>query len=145
MKVKRLFRVIQESRLIGIKLRRYLLKCGGYDIGRNTIIRGLCYFNGESIKIGEDCFINNFCKFYSHRGNSSLIELESNVVVAMNVTFCTHTHDIQDEERRASLHTVTKPIKICRGTWIGANTIILPGVTIGEGCVIAAGSVVTSD
>lgn len=118
---------------------------GGYRIGKSTVIRGQCYFTGNYVKIGEGCFVNNFCKFYSHQDDTSYIELEDNVVVAMNVTFCTHTHDIQGKERRASEYTLTKPIKVCRGTWIGANVVVLPGVKIGGGCVIAAGSVVTRD
>ena len=40
---------------------------------------------------------------------------------------------------------VTAPITICDGVWIGARAIILPGVTIGEGAVVAAGAVVTKD
>ena len=144
MKNRELFRVIQEVRWISTPMRIRFLKWGD-EIGKNTVIRAQCYFNGRHIKIGEDCFVNYFCKFYSHQDDTSCIELEDNVVVAMNVIFCTHTHDILGENRRASKYTITKPIKVCKGTWIGANAIVLPGVRIGEGCVIAAGSVVAND
>jgi maltose O-acetyltransferase len=42
-------------------------------------------------------------------------------------------------------YTYKKPVKICKNTWIGANVLIVPGVTINEGAVVAMGSVVTKD
>lgn len=62
-------------------------------------------------------------------------------LLGMNVVFCTISHEIGGFEKRASKNTYENII-IGQGTWIGANTIVLPGVKIGEGCVIAAGSVV---
>lgn len=54
------------------------------------------------------------------------------------------THQIEEKNRRAG-QKLALPIYIGEGTWIGANVIILPGVSIGKGCVIGAGSVVVSD
>lgn len=65
--------------------------------------------------------------------------------MAMNVIFCTHTHKIGGSGRRAVQGTEVAPIKVGAGTWIGANVLILSGVEIGKGCVIAAGAVVNQD
>ena len=62
----------------------------------------------------------------------------------MNVTFMNSDHDMADSERRAGMYH-PKPIIVGDGCWIGANSLIMPGVTIGNGVVIAAGSVVTKD
>jgi maltose O-acetyltransferase len=58
--------------------------------------------------------------------------------------FCTSTHEIGSRERRGG-KSISIPIKVGNGCWIGARSMILPGVTIGDGCIIAAGSVVTKD
>ena len=104
-----------------------------------------CYFEGKKVTIGKNVFINHNCSFYSHNDDSSNICIEDGVTIAMGVTVCTHTHNIGCSERRAEVGTVTKPIVIGEGTWIGANATICPGVSVGKGCVIAAGSIVISD
>ena len=62
----------------------------------------------------------------------------------MNVKFINGSHLIGTQDRRAGEGTTSK-IVIGSGTWIGADTLILPGVTIGKGVVVGAGSLVTSD
>lgn len=54
----------------------------------------------------------------------------------------TGSHDFKDGQQRSGTYEF-KPVKIGDGCWLGARVLILPGVTIGEGCVVAAGSVVT--
>ena len=92
-------------------------------IGARTHIGPQCFFTGGigcSIEIGHDCDI------------------------APAVVFTTGTHEIGSTQRRAG-EGKALPIKIGAGTWIGARALILPGVTIGEGSIVAAGSVVTGD
>ena len=60
----------------------------------------------------------------------------------MGVTFTTHTHQIGSSMRRAPRDTIFKPIVVEDGCWIGANVTILPGVRIGKGTVVGAGSIV---
>ncbi|MNP69519.1 Maltose O-acetyltransferase [compost metagenome] len=62
----------------------------------------------------------------------------------MQVMLCSSTHEPGDVSRRAGKPS-GKSIKIGDGTWIGTRAVILPGVTIGEGCIISAGAVVTKD
>ena len=62
----------------------------------------------------------------------------------MNVHFINSSHEIGDENRRAS-KGIAKHIVVGSGSWIGADTIIMPGVTVGKGVVVGAGSLVTND
>jgi maltose O-acetyltransferase len=64
--------------------------------------------------------------------------------VGAGTKFLTSTHDIGGPEKRAGTWR-TAPITVGRGCWLGANVTVLPGVRIGDGCVIAAGTVVTKD
>ena len=69
------------------------------------------------------------------------IAIGAKVAISRETFICTASHDITYPNRPL----VTAPINICDGVWIGARAIILPGITIGEGAVVAAGSVVTKD
>ena len=69
------------------------------------------------------------------------IILGDDVTVSQDAFLCTASHDID----RADRPLVTGPIRINRGAWIFARATILPGVTVGEGAVAAACSVVTRD
>ncbi len=79
-------------------------------------------------------------------GSSSVI-MEEFVRVGPYVKILTGTHQIRHNELRRwpSDPTIQKPVLIKRGTWIGVGSIIIPGVTIAEGCVIGAGAVVVKD
>lgn len=67
-----------------------------------------------------------------------------NVFVAPNCAFYTAGHPLDVEQRNRGLE-YAKPITVGNNVWIGGNTIVLPGVKIGDNCVIGAGSVVTKD
>lgn len=73
-----------------------------------------------------------------------MITLEENVFLRPCVSLICVSHEIGPSHKRAGKN-IYQSIKISRGAWIGANTTVLPGVTIGEGAVVAAGSVVTKD
>jgi maltose O-acetyltransferase len=103
-------------------------------------VRSKCYFNTEHVRIGENSSINYFCQFYPDP--DAYISIGDNCFVGMNVNFCTVSHNLGNSKQRAGENTY-KPIVIGDGCWIGANSIILPGVTICSGTIIAAGSVVT--
>lgn len=62
----------------------------------------------------------------------------------MNVHFINGTHEIGDENRRAG-NGITKKIVVGSGSWIGADSVIMPGVRIGKGVIVGAGSLVVSD
>ncbi|KIC90499.1 DapH/DapD/GlmU-related protein [Flavihumibacter sp. ZG627] len=93
---------------------------------------------GKFIKIGKHVFINHACSFLDMGG----ITLEDHVLIGPKVNLITENHPLESKERRS---LISKPILIKRNAWIGAAATILPGVTIGENAVVAAGAVVTSD
>lgn len=94
------------------------------------------------VSIGDNVAINRGCEFYPSIATShGRIALEDGVVLGPAVKLFAATHDYC----RLDLPDMSAPIRIQRFAWIGGGSIILPGVTIGEGAVIGAGSVVTRD
>jgi acetyltransferase-like isoleucine patch superfamily enzyme len=83
-------------------------------------------------------FINFGCTFLDQGG----ITIEDGVFIAPDVKILTEGHP-EEPARRHTL--VTKPIHVGRNVWIGAGATILPGVSIGENAIIAAGAVVSKD
>ncbi len=97
-------------------------------------------FGNHTVVVGENSSINRNC-FYD---GGAPLTIGDECAIAYNVVFCTITHAPGDAHRRAGKQ-VNRPIQVGDGCWIGANTVILPGVTIGAGCIIAAGAVVRND
>lgn len=125
--------------LFRLKLYR-LLK---FNFNNSEIISN-CFFNNKNVTIGKDSFVNRFCQFHSGEGEGKGISIGEKCYIAMNVNLCCISHEIGDEDQRA-VEKISGGIQIGNGVWIGANSVILPNVTIGKGCIIAAGSVVTKD
>ena len=94
---------------------------------------------GKYISIGEGCYFNAGTTFI----DDWKIEIGSNCLFGPNVTLCTTGHPISPNHRMDGMYSF--PIKIGNTCWIGANVIVLPGITIGDHSVIGAGSVVTKD
>ena len=93
---------------------------------------------GVNIHIGKNVFFNAGCKFQDQGG----IYIGDNTLIGHNVVLATINHDLSPESRGTNLPA---PIHIGKNVWIGANATILPGVTVGDNAVIAAGAVVTKD
>lgn len=91
------------------------------QLGKNVFINLNNYFmDGASITIGDNVFIGPYCGFY------------------------TANHPLDYKRRNQGLEKAL-PIKVGDNCWFGANVSVMPGVTIGNGCVVAAGAVVTKD
>ncbi|KAL7721604.1 Maltose/galactoside acetyltransferase domain-containing protein [Entamoeba marina] len=95
---------------------------------------------GKYISIGNGTFINFGCVAL----DSNYIVIGNEVMLGPNVQLIAATHPT-DPVKRQSLVMHGAKIEIKDGAWIGAGSIILPGITIGENSVIGAGSVVTKD
>ena len=93
---------------------------------------------GKNITIGKNVFLNMGCKFQDQGG----IFIDDGALIGHNVVLATLNHAM-DPADRATM--IPAPIHIGKRVWIGANATVLPGVTIGDGAIVAAGAVVTKD
>jgi acetyltransferase-like isoleucine patch superfamily enzyme len=91
---------------------------------------------GKNISIGKDVFINSGCRFQDQGG----IVIGDGALIGHLVVLATLNHGLAPESRH---DLVPGPIVIGKNVWIGAHVTILPGVTIGESAIIAAGAVLT--
>ena len=93
---------------------------------------------GKTTRVGKEVFINFGCTFLDQGG----ITIEDGVFIGPEAKILSEGHP----EQPALRHTLqTEPVVIRRKAWIGAGAIILPGVTVGENAIIAAGAIVTKD
>lgn len=93
---------------------------------------------GKNITVGKRVFINAGCHFQDQGG----ITIEDDSLIGHNVVLATLNHGFSPDDR-SSMYPA--PIVIGKKVWIGSNATILPGVTIGDHAIIAAGAVVTKD
>lgn len=93
---------------------------------------------GKNITIGRRVFINAGCHFQDHGG----VTLGDGCLIGHNVVFATLDHGTAPEDRGAMYPA---PIRLGKNVWVGSNSTILRGVTVGDNAIIAAGSVVTKD
>lgn len=121
------------------EVRSLLSQITNTEIDESTTVFTPLYINhGKHTKIGKNVFINFDCTFLDLGG----ITIEDNVLIAPKVSLLSEGHPILPEER----HSLTVGhIHIKKNAWIGANAIILQGVTIGENAVVASGAVVSKD
>lgn len=126
------------------------------QVGRHSHIMGelLTFGHGGRIEIGEWCYVGEGTRIWSAAsiliGDRVLISHSANV-------FDNLTHPLSAKARHEQIKQIFKvghprelsldesPVRICNDAWIGANAMVLRGVTIGEGGVVAAGAVVTRD
>ena len=121
------------------EIRQIMAELTGQDV--NETLKLIPPFHtdcGKNIHIGENVFINSNCTMQDQGG----VYIGDDVLIGHNVCILTLNHDFEIE-KRAELHP--SPIHIKNKAWIGSNATILPGVTIGEGAIVAAGAVVTKD
>lgn len=121
------------------EIREILSRLFGYSVPDS--FRVFPPFNtdfGKNISVAENVFINAGCQFQDQGG----IEIGEGSLIGHNVVLATLNHELDPERRQIC---VPSPIKIGKNVWIGSNSTILPGVTIGDNSVVAAGAVVTKD
>lgn len=121
------------------EIRDLLSQITGAQIDESVAVFTPLYTNyGKNTKIGKNVFINFDCVFLDLGG----ITIEDNVLIAPKVSLLSEGHPVSPYERQS---LVPGFINIRKNAWIGAGATILPGVTIGENAVVAAGAVVSKD
>ncbi|MGC4096114.1 MAG: DapH/DapD/GlmU-related protein [Nitrospira sp.] len=121
------------------EIRNLLSEVIGSAVDESVAVFTPLYINyGKNIKVGKNVFINFDCVFLDLGG----ITIEDNVLIAPRVSLLSEGHPVSPGERQS---LVPGPIHIKKNAWIGAGATILPGVTIGENAVVAAGAVVSKD
>ncbi len=106
-------------------------------IGKGSSIHLNTFINRSNIIIGENCSINRSC-YLDGRGG---ISMGDNISISPEVHLISASHDINSEDFRY----IEKRIHIEDYVWIGTRAIILPGVKLGKGSVVASGAVVSKD
>ncbi len=105
--------------------------------GRNWVYRMM------GIKIGRDVFIGFDVEFDTNY--SELIEIEDSVTISHRCIVSTHMATSTRTPLQELYPAMAAPVKIKRGAWICTGAILLPGTTVGENALVAAGAVVTRD
>lgn len=131
---------VVASFIFPARIRAQLLRALGLDINAKASVRPGVFFRSKKVKIGAGTFVG-FNAFFDCRAG---ITIGKNVGIGSYTVFVDHDHDISDPARRAGVG-FAKPIVIGDGVRISTRTIIMPGVTIGDGAVVGAGSIVTKD
>lgn len=127
---------------IGARLNRLLVRRIFRQCGRGVNVRPGVYFgSGRNLSLGDDSMLGQ----NSIIGSTAEVRIGNDVMMGPEVLIYTSNHGTARgiPMRRQPLECA--PVSIGNDVWIGARCIILPGVTIGEGAVLAAGAVVTSD
>lgn len=127
------------------RLRSALYRLFGMRLGAGTLLLGKLELSGrpglfDRLEIGAGCVVNSPLFIDTNGG----VRIGDGVSIGHHCVLVTSSHEPGPESFRAGA-LVCKPIVIESGVWLGACVTVLPGVTIGRGCVLAAGSVVAAD
>jgi len=121
------------------EIRELLSQITASEIDESVAVFTPLYINyGKNTRIGKNVFINFDCVFLDLGG----ITIEDGVLIAPKVSLLSEGHPVSPNERQS---LVPGHIHIRKNAWIGAGATILPGVTVGENAVVAAGAVVSKD
>lgn len=117
----------------------YLAKVLGYSISDSVSIHSGCWFSGFSLSIGDHSVVNRNCRLDARGG----LCIGANVSISPECYLITASHDPHSPNFAGSIKPTAVTIEDY--VWLGVRVLVLPGVTIGRGAVVGAGSVVTRD
>ena len=135
-----LFYVIPETRLFGFKAK--ILRLTGANVGRNVrICSSVTIIGSGHLEVGEDTWIGHKVLICA----GSQVTIGRAVDIGPRVYIGTGTHEISLNQAHSAGAGINKDIVVGDGVWIGVGSIVLPGVSIGDKAIIAAGAVVTEN
>lgn len=142
-RIWKIVNLIQSSVLCPIKLRTKLLRLFGVNIDKSAMIAENVYLGSTNLVMEKGTGIN----VGSFIDGCASVFIEEYVRIGPYVKILTGTHKLRNSALRRWPNdpTTCKSVRIKRGSWLGIGCIILPGVTVAEGCVIGSGAVVTKD
>lgn len=97
-------------------------------------------------KVGKDVFVGDYVRI--DLNHAELITIDDHAHIASGTRLLCHQRDMSDYcvgDDYAKLGYIIKPIHLCKGSLVGMDSFVMPGVTIGEGAIVGAGSLVTKD
>ena len=109
-------------------------------LGDNTTTYAGSFLRRSSVTVGDGSFVNAGCFF----DNAGPIIIGHRCLIGMRAMLCTSNHEVGGPEQRGGASSGTA-VTIQDGRWIGTCAVVLPGVTIATGCIVAAGAVVSRD
>lgn len=119
-------------------IRCFFYRTAGVKMGKgSTIHMGCNFFKPSGVSIGEDTIVGD----HAFLDGRAPLRIGSHVAIASQVLIYNSEHDIQSDDFQA----IEEPVEIGDYVFVGARAIILPGVKIGRGAVVASGAVVTKD
>ena len=131
---------ISQRSELSKKLRAFWAKRIAFKMGKNVNIERNAFFTPQ-LKIGDNSGVGINCEVYGP------VTIGKNVMMGPEVIVYTqgHRHDNAEIPMREQGNDDIKPVSIGDDVWIGRRAMIMPGVSIGHGCIIGAGAIVTKD
>jgi acetyltransferase-like isoleucine patch superfamily enzyme len=116
-------------------------------ISKTADIRPYCTIEGtDNVIIGERVIIPPGTLISALPGDSAQIVIEDDVLFGPNVAVYNQTHNFENPDVAISMQgSIAKTVLLKKGCWLGINSVIMPGVTIGQNAVVGSNSVVTKD
>lgn len=138
--IKRVYKTYRDSFLLKYMMNSWLLSPLGPRKLRPWVLKKIgCH-------VGKDVFVGDSVKIDA--GHADLIYIDDHAHIAGGTRLLCHQRDLSDYhvgDDYAKLGYKLKPIHLCKGSLVGMESFVMPGVTIGEGAIVGAGSLVTKD
>lgn len=120
------------------KWRVALLRIFGAKVGSECSIHGSAQiWMPGNLALGDRCWVDDDARLYS----AAKISMGHDCVISARATLCTASHDISSPV----FELITRPVTLGNYVWVASDAIVLPGVSLGDGCVVGAGAVVAHD
>jgi maltose O-acetyltransferase len=130
---------VAASPVLDRRTRARILRRAGIEMDK-AIVESGCFFFGANVTLGDYAVVNHDCYFDS----KEQITIGPRTAVAMGTMLFTSNHELGNEFKRWGEYKPA-PVVVGAGVWLGARVLVMPGVTVGDSCIVAAGSVVTKD
>ena len=137
---KRVFKTYRDSLLLKFVMNSWLLSPFLPRKIRPWVLKKIGCHIGKDIFVGDNVRVD--------AGHSNLIFIDDHAHIAGGTRLLCHQRDLRNYcvgDDYAKLGYILKPIHLCKGSLVGMESMVMPGVTIGEGAIVGAGSLVTKD